>query len=522
MEKLRLICLMLCLVACSNNQSTTKNDTTHSFARLPVEVYPFNSIPMQHLKYEEENYFEGVDLPPIVPVRLVTKDQVPHGIRLMKSHYDISMYVKPGDIFVSYHPVVKNKNNPMNVLQKGMPHAGIVVANRQGGRDLFFPQKDGESFLCHLDTSAGWDPSGCVFTGSNHFFRVEQPDSNNKTIVDMTNAVFENWQYDPLFQLDVTDDKSIQKMSNKITDGDQVKLYCSELPFALHSMAQNKLIFKPTTFGESMQQFNLFIKEYGHLFKKPITEKNAVESIVGYFGKFLPSQTILNNTLVKSFVSSALTNPDGLASSMTGIASKPLAGMWNYMDEAKKRGSLVHYVGSYVPGSVKVAILPTDYFETLSDMSKLALSIKEKYAKDFFSVDSPYKHIKIGYEKPGKFQRSINFVLRREIPDFEGDTAESLGATVIDTLDYLVDLDPYTREQSLVTSELFAHTCYYIEYMSGVLSGAGYNLRTNLEDIEDEKQESELKAFSKEFFGDSIRLKLLADKFLCYTAQRIK
>ena len=154
----------LVLIGCSDqNQNSQLNaDFPVKQANLPIEVYPFNSVDVEHLKEEEKNFFRDQKLPPVVEVKLVAKDQKPHAIRLMRSHLEIAEYVRPGDVFVSYEAVTVGKDNPMNVLQKGMPHAGIVVKNRQGGRDLLFPQKDGEDFVCHLDTTSGWDPSGCI------------------------------------------------------------------------------------------------------------------------------------------------------------------------------------------------------------------------------------------------------------------------------------------------------------------------------------------------------------------------
>ncbi len=234
--------LTLVIVGCSdqNHNSKTKADFPVQQANLPIEVYPFNSLDIEHLKYEEKNFFKNEKLPPLVEVKLVAKDQNPHAVRLMRSHLEISEYVRPGDVFVAYEPILANRDDPMNILQKGMPHAGIVVKNRQGGRDLLFPQKDGEDFTCHLDTSSGWDPSGCIFEGSNHFFRIEnsEPLEGKDKIIEVSNAVFDNWTYDALFDLDITDENSLSSISEKIENGDTTSLYCSELPFTLHSVVQ--------------------------------------------------------------------------------------------------------------------------------------------------------------------------------------------------------------------------------------------------------------------------------------------
>ena len=327
-------------LSCSKKQeaSHTKADFPVNQAKIPVEVYPFNSLPIDHLLEEAENYFRNDILPPIVPVEVLAEGQRPHAIRLIRSHLEIAKYIKAGDVFVSYEPVIKANAKPMDILQKGMPHAGIVVKNRQGGRDLLFPQKDNEDFICHLDTSSGWDPSGCIFEGSNHFFRIENSDPQESLdrIVDITNAVFDNWTYDPLFNLDLKTEKDLQAMISKIENGSKTNLYCSELPYTLHSVAQERIIFEPTTFGKTIEEYNTFVENYGSLFDTPITSESSTNSIIEYFGSFLPNQSILDNYIIRSFVRSTMLNPNGLTSSWSGVSGKELAGMWVYMDEAKK------------------------------------------------------------------------------------------------------------------------------------------------------------------------------------------
>ena len=251
------------------------------------------------------------------------------------------------------------------------------------------------------------------FEGSNHFFRIEnsEPLEDKDKIIEISNAVFDNWNYDALFDLDITDENSLSSISEKIENGDKTNLYCSELPYTLHSVVQKKLIFEPTTFGKTIEEYNKFVETYGKLFTKPITNESSVQSIIKYFGGFLPNESILDNLLIRSFVKSAMLNPNGMASSLSGVAGKRLAGMWLFMDEAKKKGSTVHYVGSFVPNSYKTHSLPINFYSSVENMSKLAKSIQSKYEKSFFKADSPYKELKIGFKKPSKVQRAMNFVM---------------------------------------------------------------------------------------------------------------
>ena len=262
---------------------------------------------------------------------------------------------KPGDVFVYFEPITKEYDNPMHVLQKGMTHAGLVVENRQG-KDLFFPQKDGEHFSCHLDTSSGWDPSGCLFDQAHHFVRIENdsPQENKDAIIDIANNLYQNWTYDAFFNLDTVDQKSLDQMSQKLNTGEKTNLYCAELPYTVHSVSQNKLIFPPTTFGKTIEEYNDFVEKYGNLFDNKITKERSVDSVIEYFNNFYQTKSLLDNGLVKSFVRASIMNPNGVTASMAGISNKKLASMWAFIEEAKRKGSNIHYIGSYIPNSYKI------------------------------------------------------------------------------------------------------------------------------------------------------------------------
>ena len=211
-------------------------------------------------------------------------------------------------------------------------------------------------------------------------------------------------------------------------------------------------------------------------------------------------------------------NPNGLTSSWSGVSGKELAGMWVYMDEAKKNGSSVHYVGSYIPDSYKTISLPREFYSTVGKMAQLARDLKLKYEKSFFSENSTYKDLKIGFKKPSKTEKITNFVMGRKIPDFEGHTAASLGTEVKAMFDYLIELEEFIESQQEITTDIFANTCYNIEYLSSFMQQAGYNLKTNLAQENHDKVKMELNTWAKEFFGDSSRLKILSDEFQCFSA----
>ena len=112
----------------------------------------------------------------------------------------------------------------------------------------------------------------------------------------------------------------------------------------------------------------------------------------------------------------------------------------------------------------------------------------------------------------------MNFIIRRKLPDFDGYTAASLSKEIIAMLDYLQQLDSYIDEQEIISLEIFANTCYNLEYLSSVFEKSAFNLNVNIGQESDKELKAELKRWSREFFGDSIRAKLLSDKLQFYTA----
>ena len=85
-------------------------------------------------------------------------------------------------------------------------------------------------------------------------------------------------------------------------------------------------------------------------------------------------------------------------------------------------------------------------------------------------------------------------------------------------LKYLQDIKNYIEQQEIITTDVFANTCYNIEYLASLLQQGGYNLKSNIADETDENTKKELSLWAREFFGDSTRLKLLSDEFQCFSA----
>ena len=66
--------------------------------------------------------------------------------------------------------------------------------------------------------------------------------------------------------------------------------------------------------------------------------------------------------------------------------------------------------------------------------------------------------------------------------------------------DYLIELEEFIESQQEITTDIFANTCYNIEYLSSFMQQAGYNLKTNLAQENQDKVKMELNTWAKEFF----------------------
>ncbi len=385
--------------------------------QLPFEPIPFNSMPISQLNEEAKQVFAGGTPPPVVQVSH-SKGGVPHGVRYLQTQRDIAKYIRPGDVFVAFIPMTKDTDDPMMLVQHGMYHAGLVISNKLGGKDLFFPNVDGQPFLCHFDTTAGYDPSGCTFDGPTHFFRINADSPTYAKALNWTSKIFGNWSYDYLFQLNAAETKDVTKLAANISTQTKPSFYCSELPFSVHSLALGKPIFRPTTIGDILDEFNNFRSENRSEYKLDLSDESTTKAIVYYFASFLPerTQTILNNPVTRSYVKGALTTPQGADSKQGIIARTAIVPPWQFMREAKAKNPMVSYVGTYYPGEYKAVAIPVTAMAQLKSLHQLLLrndkTIKEGAAK----LTPAASNAKLPFEHPGrvhKLGRLVQYVRTR-------------------------------------------------------------------------------------------------------------
>ncbi|MBQ49985.1 MAG: hypothetical protein CMP10_21575 [Zetaproteobacteria bacterium] len=531
-SNLRLLLLVLCFfpLGCDkiNPFSETDNGLAYLDVKLPKEPVPLNSLPISVLEREAEGFFDGVPLPPIVKAPHDT-DKEEYGIRYIQNNHDIMKYVQPGDVFVNFHWVEKSEQNLMRVLQKGQTHAGIVIENKTGGRDLYFPQENGEKFICHLDTSSGWDPSGCLFSDETHFFRIEG-EATDKDVLYFAEKVFENWKYDPGFNLDIGSDSQVSKLTADIEAGKASNLYCSELPYTLHSVANQQLLYEPETFGEILSRFNEFRSSYDDLYSASFNDDASVTGIIKYFVGFLPenTNTLLDNSLVRKFVSTAIKNPNGMTARLSGVAGKKLASMWGFLDQSSIDGSGVHYIGSYVPIYRNIS-MPTDFKDQLEKINQ-KLPAYTKVLADFMKDHEEVKDIVVP-EKKG-FGRKVSRVFRWVSAKREGaDTdfknqppkkGENKLPVILDWLKqeqkYLKSLGKMADEREEIEYALYVEICEQLTGYAGDLGWLGYTLNDMLKaDILTGQIYDDALALKRSARGNSARLTLSLEKFGCDT-----
>ncbi len=354
---------------CRSKQESAKSDLSSSWllsgVDLPEEPYPFNSMPMERLSQDADGDLRGQPLPPVVPVRHRT--QLPqHGVRYMQTNRDISKYIRPGDIFVRFEPIGSSNFDPMMLLEKGMYHAGIVIANHEGEGRVFFPSEDSDAFLCHFDITGEYDPSGCGFIGPTHFFRVLGTDHSQ--VQDAVAKIFKNWKYDYLFKLSIQSTGDISTYRKSLKPHSKQSMYCSELPFTIHALATDKLPVTPISVSQILADFNEFRDKFRGLYAVDLNDDVMTGAIVDYFSMFLPDSvdSLLDNRIARSYIKSALAARPDNNDQARGIAARRLIPPWSFMDESKTGSGLVRYVGTYFPGEHKAVAVPVDALKRLT------------------------------------------------------------------------------------------------------------------------------------------------------------
>ncbi len=441
--------------------------------RLPAEPYPFNRLPVSQLKATEAATFKGALPPPIIEVKH-SQPLEPHGIRYIQTQRDIAKYVRPGDIFVSFDPMIKDTKDPMMLLQQGMYHAGLVVANHQGGKDLFFPGTNNDSFLCHFDTTAGYDPSGCTFDGPHHFFRINHTSQSEKKVIDIANQIFGNWGYDYLFQLNAESESTIFDLKHQLSQRKKMSFYCSELPYTIHALALEHMPFKPTSIGSILNNFNSFRDKNRNSYQLDLSDASTTKAIIEYFASFLPerSQTIIDNAVIRSYVRSAISKPLGKTEHEGLVAKRVIVPPWQFMEEAKKNNPSISYIGTYYPGEHKAIAIPINAMAQLKTLHKILL-INDKQISEARSLLPPTERsVPAPIEVAGtrsKLGRLVQYIKTRP---YNAPHDQS-----IDEIEKAREESHAKIESKLITAQSFKNLNYttYLEICDELLSATDLN-----------------------------------------------
>lgn len=309
------------------------------------EVVPFNRIPMERLRADEEIFRRNRWQMPKETKFVQTHNGVDYGIRLINPE-DLKTFIWEGDIAVDYDPIddpnslvresklgeIRQKSTGektereeigLNHLilvrlgEKGMSHAKLVVT-RNGS-------------LCHLDSPESM--SDCNWDSFTHFFRVETTDDVRKSVNKMIDVLKErdsSYDYDSFLYTDiyVKGLPSFQSRMTKLNESKSSKLpplYCSELPFSVYSLAM----------GRNMLETNFNMMD----FAKQISDMRSEARFAPFVSNELMQQSL------SAFVLGASTVPESVRPVISGGIKQLLAN--GYMG-----GSLRYLVKRYYPSLV--------------------------------------------------------------------------------------------------------------------------------------------------------------------------
>ncbi len=310
------------------------------------EVVPFNRLPLDRLKADEEIFRRnGWNLPKETKI-VQAHNGVDYGIRVINPD-DLKTFVADGDIAVDYDPIydpnsliresklndirqksagekIEQEDIGLNHLilvrlgEKGMSHAKMVVT--RGGR------------LCHVDSpesmsDCSWDSS---FT---HFFRVETTADVRQNVSKMLDVLkerasafdYDSFLYTDIYVKGVPAFQSRMKKFNESKSSKLPPLYCSELPFSIYSMAM----------GRNMLETNFNMMD----FAKQISDMRSEQKFAPFVNDELMQQSL------SAFVLGASTVPESIRPLISG-------GIKQLLTNGYMGGSLRYLVKKYYPSLV--------------------------------------------------------------------------------------------------------------------------------------------------------------------------
>jgi hypothetical protein len=309
------------------------------------EVVPFNRLPMDRLKADEEIFLRnGWQLPS--ETRFVqTHNGVDYGIRIINPE-DLKRFVLEGDIAVDYDPIydpnmVVRESKLNDIAQKsagekptaedvGLNHLILVRLGEKGMTHAkMVVSRNGK--LCHLDSPESM--SDCNWDTYTHFFRVETTPEVRKSVfnlIDVLKVRTSSYDYDSFLYTDIYI-KGVPAFQNRMTTFKERKsdklppLYCSELPFSIYSLAM----------GRNMIETNFNLMD----FAKQISDLRSEQKFAPFVNNEVMQQSL------SAFVLGAPTVPESVRPIISG-------GIKQLLSNGYMGGSLRYLVKRYYPSLV--------------------------------------------------------------------------------------------------------------------------------------------------------------------------
>jgi len=272
--------------------STTGDGKAHYLEPVPLNRFPMPSI--------TQNTVTGQPAVELVQKR----NGVDYGLRPFANEAQIRGLIKPGDVAIYYNLLTKN-STPMNIAQWGMYHAATVVHNRPfAGAPKKIDESLPDDALCFVHAGQGADCDIWVYT---HFFRVNYNDPETAaTVAEMAGRTIDVVKYDASFTTEILNNNNTLDKTTfaAVKEGNVPAMYCSELPYTLHSTMTEAPLFPGKYVSDIVTEYKDVCK-MGE-FACPMDIDASVESLMKYLGQFdlklSKSQKYLMHTTVQQYL----------------------------------------------------------------------------------------------------------------------------------------------------------------------------------------------------------------------------
>lgn len=362
------------------------------------EVIPFNRVPMERMKADEDIYrAKGWRFPAKTEVQ--THEGKAYGIRVIDPE-DLELFVRPGDIAVDYSTIADlrllkfedkvhasgRKAETGDAKENEVDDYVLIVLGEQGMSHAKMVVED-KGKICHIDSPSIM--SDCDWDGYQHFFRVDVSEEDAKNAANMAkNLMFhatgdKRIDYDSLLVTDIYTKgfAAIDRVVKKALEDDKVPLpamYCSELPFVFHSVVAGKPIF---THGYNLIEFVEQIAAFRNVpaFSSFVSNESMQKNLVA----FIQQASTVNESMRPILTTGVrqLLADGAVGSSLRFMAKQFYPSVIfpkNYMIAAKDPkslpGSRIVYIGSI---ETKTQRRDAQYYSTM--ISNVSKSVYESY-----------------------------------------------------------------------------------------------------------------------------------------------